>query len=427
MSRRKRRQREATRRTRARRRAQRMPRPGPRSAVLQALTSSALALPGMAARASAESGPVEFRTDYRYSRYTEDGIDSSKVTPGGETDRYEIDIHQFLLDVPIGERYGLGVELAHETMSGATPWYILPPSAPGEAPLQVMTGATIDEARTDVLVTGRRLLDEGVASLSGGVSLENDYLALNGSVGGEREFNEKNTTLSGGLGGSFDQLSPQDTDKFPERPDHEDRWNVNLFLGLSQILGRASAIQTSFKYQHNQGFLSDPYKLSVVNGAPLPDARPDARNQFSWLTRFRHHWSSLDATLHFDYKLYFDDWDINSHTFELAWYQTFFDSFRLVPSFRYYSQSQADFYAPFYTVARSDGLRSSDYRLSPFGAISWTIRGETRVQIWSYVWDIGVSYERYTSKGDLALGSVAFENPGLVAYDLLSVGLTARF
>jgi hypothetical protein len=94
---------------------------------------------------------------------------------------------------------------------------------------------------------------------------------------------------------------------------------------------------------------------------------------------------------------------------------------------RYYSQSQAEFYAPWFDSEPSDGLYSSDYRLSPYGALSYRIRAETRLQSWELDWILNVGYERYRSSGDLALGKVSVENPGLVSFDMLSVGFTGRF
>ena len=396
------------------------------SSVLRALTTSALALPGFADRAAGESAPLEVRTDYRYSLYSEDPVSRNKVLAGGETERYEVDIHQFRFATPIGDRFDLGLELAHETMSGATPWYLAPDPDGGDDPVQVMTEASIEDTRTDALVTGSWYQENGKTSLGTGFSTENDYLSINGSLGRERHYNEKNTTLSFGVGGSFDQIEPTQ-DGGSLRVDSEDKQSYSGFLGVSQVLGRGTAIQSSLKYQHMTGFLSDPYKQAFVVDGPVPDARPDTRNQLSWLTRYRHHVRSFDATLHFDYKFYLDDWDIHSHTLELAWYQTFFDRFRLVPGFRYYSQSQADFYAPIYASARSDGLASSDYRLSPYGAVSARLKLETRFQTWNLLWDANVAWERYVSSADYAIESVDVENPGLVSFNLFSVGLTARF
>ncbi len=70
------------------------------------------------------------------------------------------------------------------------------------------------------------------------------------------------------------------------------------------------------------GFLSDPYKRAYIEsiGDTVPDSRPGDRKQFTWLTKYRHHVSILDGTLHVDYRLYVDDWSVNSHTFDVAWY-----------------------------------------------------------------------------------------------------------
>jgi hypothetical protein len=394
-------------------------------ALVRALTASALALPGLARTAAADSPPTEPVSDYRYSRYAEDSLPARKVATGGEKGRYEIDIHQFRFEAGLSDRIGVGIDVSHEAMSGATPWYITPDT--NGQPVQVMTGATIDEARTDALISGDYYFELGKASLGGGISAENDYLAINGSLGGERHFNDKNTTLSGGIGMSYDQLSPTDADRFPTRPKHEDKQSYNGYLALSQVLGDSTIAQTSLKYQHARGFLSDPYKLAFVAGTPETDERPGTRNQISSLTRFRHHFRSVQGTLHLDYMFYADDWEMYSHTIEVAWYQTLFDRFRLIPSARYYSQSQANFYAPYYNVARGDGLRSSDYRLSPFGAYSYKIQAEFPFEFWEFHWHVAAAFERYVSDADIALESVSVANPGLVSYNLFTVGLSARF
>jgi hypothetical protein len=49
------------------------------------------------------------------------------------------------------------------------------------------------------------------------------------------------------------------------------------------------------------------------------------------------------------------------------------------------------------------------------------------LQTWELDWIVSFAYERYTSSGKLALGSVAVENPGLVSFNLFSVGLEGRF
>lgn len=78
-------------------------------------------------------------------------------------------------------------------------------------------------------------------------------------------------------------------------------------------------------------------------------------------------------------------------------------------------------------MAPGSGNASSDYRLSPFGALAYRIRAESNFPIVSSNWKIHAGWERYTSSADLALLNVAVENPGLVSYNLFSVGVSAQF
>jgi hypothetical protein len=393
--------------------------------VLSALTSSALALPGLAGPARADLPVDRVTADYGYSYYAEDDLPSSQLA-AGDPGRYEIQMHQFQAAAPLTERTDLSLDVVHETMSGATPWYVANDGSGN--PVQVMTGATVDEKRTDALLTGSYYFERAKASLSSGFSLEKDYFALNGGLAGDLELNDKNTTLSGGVGLSFDRIEPTDSDLFPTRPDLEDKQSYSVFAGIAQVIRRNIAVQSTLGYQFATGYLSDPYKqVEVAGNSNNPDTRPGQRNQFAWLTRYRHHVSPLDGSLHADYQLALDDWGITSHTLELAWYQSLFDAVRLIPSFRYYSQSQADFYAPFFSAPAR--YMSSDYRLSPYGAISWKLRAEAELQDWPgrVDWRASFTWERYLSGGEYAITSVSVENPGLVSFNLFSLQLTGRF
>jgi hypothetical protein len=393
--------------------------------VLSALTSSALALPGLAGGARAEMPADRVSADYSYSYYAEDDLPSDKLA-AGDDGRYEIQMHQFHAATPVTERTDLNLDVVYETMSGATPWYVTDGGSRG--PIQVMTRATVDEKRTDALLTGSYYFERAKVSLSPGFSLENDYLALNGGLAGDLELNDKNTTLSGGGSLSFDQIDPTDADLFPTRPQSADKQSYSVFAGISQVIRRNIAVQSTLSYQYATGYLSDPYKQVAVAGDPNnPDSRPGTRNQFAWLTRYRHHVEPLDGSLHADYQLYLDDWGITSHTLELAWYQSLFDAVQVIPSFRYYSQSQADFYSPFFSTPTQH--MSSDYRLSPYGAISWKLRAETQLEDWpaKLDWRASFTWERYLSDGKYALQSVSVANPGLVSFNLFTIQLSGRF
>ncbi len=387
-----------------------------------------MALSGPAASAWADSPINGVEADYHYSTYSEDDLDTSKGLAGGETSRYEIQMHQFSLRAPVGERWDVGIDMVHETMSGASPQYVVPDAA--GKPIQVMSGASIDDQRNDLLVKWNRYFDNGRLGLSSGYSSENDYRAINLGVDGETHFNEGNTTLSVGLGTSVDAIEPTDANLFATRPDDETKQSYSVLLGLSQILNRATLLQTSVTYKHSRGYLSDPYKsMFVVGGTFLPDERPDVRNQLSWLSRFRGHVRELQGTLHADYQFHIDDWGISSHTFELAWYQKM-GRLTLVPSTRYYTQTAAKFYVPYFNVLPAISDYSNDFRLSAYGSLTLGFKAEYALRLkWTGGHDLilALAFDRYFSSEDLAWVNDPQEAPGLVSYSIVTLGIALHW
>lgn len=395
-----------------------MRRPG---RALLALTGSALTLPGISGKAGAVGPAAESQTDYRYSRYSEDDISRNK-TSNPNTERYEIDTHQFRLVRPWGDEYDVTVDLLYETMSGASPWFITPGA--NNQPIQVMSGATIEDTRSDALVSLKRYYENESYGVSLGLSDEDDYQAINLGVEGQWEVDEQRS-YSAGIGYSDDDLRPTDgrSAKFPDRIDSAAKDSLTAYAGIAQIINAQTTVQSSISVAKHDGFLSDPYKLAFVNGSTTNDSRPDGRKTFAWLTRFRHFFTKMRAALHLDYRYYEDDWDVISHTAEAAWYQNVGDGWQLTPSVRYYSQSQAFFYAPFYNTARKDGFAASDYRLSPYGAVSFRFKVS---KAWAG-WQLSFSIEQYDSDASKSLDSVDVENPGLVDFDILSFSISKRF
>ncbi|MCP5163055.1 MAG: DUF3570 domain-containing protein [Hahellaceae bacterium] len=377
-----------------------------KSSRLQALTAAAMALPGISAQVQADAPPERNEIGYHYSQYQEDRAPESAVATGSKS-RYDIGTHQFRWLGPVNEDYSLLATFDYEGMSGASPMGVTK-GADGK-PLLVMSGASIEDTRMDLNVKATRYFPEGNASASLGYSTEDDYNAVNLGVEGEKHFNNKSTTLSGGVGFSSDTIEPTQQSG-TVRPTSEDKTSVTGFIGGAQVINAVSVIQTSLTVTMHDGYLSDPYRSN--------DVRPDSRLGFAWNTRYRRWMADSNAALHLDYRLYSDDWGILSHTLGMEWHQNLDDSLRITPSLRYYTQSQADFYVPF-DVSGIAGEQSSDYRLSPYGAITLGLAAVASGPNWR----LRVSGERYYSDGDFALGGVDVENPGLINFTLLTVGM----
>ena len=265
--------------------------------------------------------------------------------------------------------------------------------------------------------------DRASLGVGGGVSEEPDYHSGFLNVGGTFDFNQKRTTLAWGssytvsnINASLDANAAADWGAYlgyiRESRGHNtlfgQRHDVGATLSVTHIIDKNSLIEAGMGYTRSSGFLENPYKatmlafddpnqfvdasgLRTVQLRGVLEQRPGSRDQFNWNVRYVDYIAPLDAALHADYRFYHDDWGINAHTINLSWHQPLGGGWMLVPGTRYYSQSRADFYAPYFLfnqeypampgpifpgvprpldfskLARRDF--SSDARLSGFGSI----------------------------------------------------------
>lgn len=394
------------------------------SPTVAALYSAAFALPIYNKPAQAAGTPDNAPSvSTRISTYQEDRLSDSNFSGLGDRSRYDIEVGQVSVVYPINDTMQLTVDSAYEKMSGASPWFVQP-DAEGN-PEQVMSGATIDDERFDASAKLDIYKGKYTITPSVGFSKEKDYQAVFGGVSVARELANKSTTLRGGIAVSFDEVEPTSDPLIdPGRIDKEDKENVTAFVGLGQVINKNTVVQSTFTISRYSGFLSDPYKLVFNSAQPgLRDNRPDDRTQYIWSAQLRRWSETLDAALHADYRFYYDDWNIRSHTLDVGFLKHTDAGWSFEYSMRYYSQTQAEFYEPFYQSVRSDGYYSSDYRLSPYGALSFRVKVAETINDWT----VSLSAERYISDKSYSLQSVDVENPGLVDFTLFTLGVDYTF
>ncbi len=211
-------------------------------------------------------------------------------------------------------------------------------------------------------------------------------------------------------------------------------------LGLTQVLNKNAVLELGMNYTRSTGYLGNPYKLvSVIRADPTEEQlqtntpfqagrystleiRPDERNQFNWNVGYHQYVELMDAAFHFNYRFSHDDWDINAHTLDADWVQSLGFGWTVTPRIRYYSQSNAFFYAPiFKEIYLADVYNpitgelvkpgrylealpanySSDQRLSGFGTLSG---GVTVAKQFGKAVGFEAGFEYYTHQGDLKLG-----------------------
>jgi len=367
-------------------------------------------LPGTAPSAKADPPDQKYTLALKQSNYKEAPIPREKLGLGSDQ-RYTIDISQLSFKAPITTDTELRLSLLRETMSGASPLYVAP-DADG-VPVQVMSEATISEERTELGVDFRSYNVNSEVTLSGGYSTENDYQSASFGFSGAWRLNQNLTTINYGANTSIDYIDATDAEAF-NRPTNESRNRVAFMLGLSQVTSKTTLVSASLGYARLEGYLSDPYKLALVEGSTVRDTRPDSHDQFNLNLNLRRYFEGPGAALHADYRYFNSNWDIESHTLNLSWYQNLGAGWQLIPSMRYYQQTEATFYQPFYEQDRADGFYSSDYRLSDFSALS----GQLKLSKTFTAFRFDLSYEHYKASGD---------HPGLLTYDLISLGLGYQF
>jgi len=414
-----------------------------KSSALAALSAAAAALPGIATAAI----PAEHTSfSFHASNYKEGEVSGSKLASNDTSDgeRYDIDVQQFAFEMPIASKFQLNIDAAVESMSGASQRHIRPED--GQLKL-VMSGATIDEERTDVAVAVRSFIDNYTVGASIGNSSENDYDSDSYGLNASLETNEKLTTYSVAILRSSDTIEPNDAigqtaipsatpgdSFFRGRVKEEDKTTTSFYAGVLQVIDKTSTVETGINLLRHSGYLSDPYKeayivdlynseTNTVGDQVVADRRPDSKKAWSWSTRYRKYLAVPNAALHLDYRFYHDDWEIDSHTLSFDWYQNLPNGWQVVPGVRWYSQSEAGFYAPYYVNGRADYLASSDFRLSGYGALT------AQMMVKKTIGDVELFglVQSYESGDSYGLDSSDEENPALVDFMLLTVGFDYKF
>lgn len=283
---------------------------------LQALTSAALALPGLAATPAraADDG-----LSFQYSHYEE-----TKRQLYNTTSRLRpIQVESLVGDgsVSLSDRLKFAFNYVQDTWGGATPVATAPLAFSGNRLNQTVSGASPYIQNSNVFfdknlvplsldpVTGEfyknsRLVhtlasaspetrrqgsfqlgydwDEAELEIGGGVSVEHDYESRFGSVNGRWDLNQKQTTLHAGVtytNSSTSALLDHDAQPYIEtqasasrierlgnggrrllgsRQDWSGHW------GITQVIDKQSLIEADFSYTHSGGYMSNPYKVVEV-------------------------------------------------------------------------------------------------------------------------------------------------------------------
>ena len=319
----------------------------------------------------------------------------------------------------INDRWDFQVSGLLDIVSGASPEGV---SNVGGKPVQVISGASVVDHRKQADLKLAHHMGDLTLGVSGAWSTEEDYFSRAFGLQGTYDLHQKNTTLAFGIAKSDDIVGSSDDPSL-----HEPRVTREYLFGVTQLLSRTAAIQSTVTYSRGRGWYNDPYRYTLTFYPPgsglapafYRDTRPGHRDSWSWLNRWRQHFPALNGSLQLDYRFFRDDWDIQGHTVEAAWHQEVNERWAVRPALRYYTQRAARFYSPLVPVVAPAEL-SSDQRLAAFGGLSPSVKVTYRM-------DNGVAIEGtagYTQEAaNLRLGGSGSEAFATLraAYGLVTV------
>ncbi|MEO0526605.1 MAG: DUF3570 domain-containing protein, partial [Bacteroidota bacterium] len=228
------------------------------------------------------------------------------------------------------------------------------------------------------------------------VSNEYDYFSIGFGGGYTRMFNEKNTEVSVNAQVYFDQWNPQLPIElrgvfFDDRIigngtyapvfrefETENRNSYALSLYFSQILGKKLQGALFADVISQNGLLSTPFQrvyFGDVNDFFIDDFQladdverlPDSRFKIPVGGRLNYYLNDI-VILRSYYRFYSDNWGITSHTASLEAPIKLSDKFTLYPTYRYYTQTAADYFNEKEGALSTFEFYTSDYDLSNYDA-----------------------------------------------------------
>ncbi len=164
-------------------------------------------------------------------------------------------------------------------------------------------------------------------------------------------------------------------------------------VSFSQILGKNTQMSIFADVVRQEGWLSNPMQrvyfadvanYFIGNPASIPyyttsqntevfmladdmERLPDTRLKFPIGIRLNHYFNEI-LTVRTYYRYYFDDWGLQAHTASVELPIKISQNFTLYPSYRYYTQNQIDYFAPFDTHLSTEQYYTSDFDLSKYDA-----------------------------------------------------------
>jgi hypothetical protein len=301
----------------------------------------------------------------------------------------------------------------------------------GPTPWQASSGASGNDELKSVVANYTHNSDDRNIIWNADVSFssEYDYTSVGFGGGVSKLFNEKNTEISIKANAYLDQWQPIYPSELIEYELYGSNFqnqgyffNITIFdqngqpsktylpskfatvttvnrnsysasFAFSQVVTKKFQFSLFFDVLQQQGLLSSPYHRMYFADKPnyyvgLPEfinqytsssnngvyqladdieRLPDNRFKLPIGGRFNYYINERIIVRTY-YRYYMDDWDLSAHTFNVELPVKISDKFTVFPMYRFYTQTESKYFAPFETHLSTEEFYTSDYDLSTFSA-----------------------------------------------------------
>ena len=321
----------------------------------------------------------------------------------------------YVVKIPLNEDDVLSIDVGVSAYTSASSSNIDPFDGGSKAsPFQASSGASSGDTWINLNASYSHSSDDRntIWGATASVANEYDYISFGLSGNLTKLFNEKNTELSFKASAYIDQwttLYPRELRAFDSGGNglNDPLFTRNILTGsenyapsfmafnekgrqsyavgtvFSQVLSPKMQASLAADVVYQQGLLSTPFQRvyfsdvadSFIEDFHLADdveRLPDTRFKIALGGRLNWYLNELFVLRTF-YRYYNDDWGINSHTASVEVPIKLSNKFTLYPSYRYYQQSAADYFAPYEQHLSTSEFYTSDYDLSKFSANQYSL------------------------------------------------------
>jgi Protein of unknown function (DUF3570) len=148
--------------------------------------------------------------------------------------------------------------------------------------------------------------------------------------------------------------------------DHKPRNSYEASFALAQVINRKFQMALLADVAYQEGLLATKYqRVYFTDGSVHAETLPDKRLKIPVALRASY-FLNENVILRGYYRFYKDDWGLSGHTFNLETPIKITNFVSISPFYRFYTQQQARYFAPYKMHTVEDAYYSSDYDISTF-------------------------------------------------------------